>query len=103
MLKEKVEDEDVRNAFYDFIKMRKTIRKPLTTKGLELTIQKVNKYSAKKEEQILILNNSIINSWQGVFPLKPEDKKQLQQPKEYKELKISEEEYYKNNGGQRYE
>ena len=104
VLNEKIQDEDLKTALYDFIKMRKTIKKPLTTRGLELAIKDLNKLSSSKEEQILIINKSIFNAWQGLFPLKDEDKKQLQQPKEYKESTVSEEEYYKKikNGGQRY-
>lgn len=104
VVNEKIQDEEVKEAFYDFIKMRKAIKKPLTTRGVELAIQKLYKLSNVKEEQILILNNSIMNNWQGLFELKPEDKKQLEQPKEYKEINLSEEEYIKqlDERGKRY-
>ena len=84
--------------------MTKPITKPLTTTRTELPIQKLYKLSNIKEEQILILNNSIMNNWRGLFELKPEDKKQLEQPKEYKEINLSEEEYIKqlDERGKRY-
>lgn len=104
VVNEKIQDEEVKKAFYDFIKMRKAINKALTTRGVELAIQKLYKLSNVKEEQILILNNSIMNNWLGLFELKPEDKKQLEKPKEYKEINITEEEYIKqlDERGKRY-
>ena len=55
--------------------MRKAIKKPLTTRGLELMITKLYKLTPNTNEQIEILNNSIMNNWQGIFPLKQENKK----------------------------
>lgn len=63
-------DEELKNTVYEFIKMRKAIKKPLTTKGLELMIKKLYKITTDIDEQIEILNNSIMNNWQGIFPLK---------------------------------
>lgn len=63
-------DEELKKTIYDFIKMRKAIKKPLTTKGLELLIKKLYGLSCNIDEQISILNNSIMNNWQGIFPLK---------------------------------
>lgn len=54
--------------------MRKAIKKPLTTRGLELMIKKLYKLTTDIDEQIEILNNSIMNNWQGIFPLKQESK-----------------------------
>ncbi len=104
VIKNNISEEEVKKAFYEFIKMRKAIRKPLTTRGVELAIEKLYKLSVIKEEQIMILNKSIMNNWQGLFPLKEEDKKILQKPKEYKESKMTEEEYFKklNYGGKKY-
>jgi len=102
VLNQRIQDENVKSAFYDFIKMRKAIKKPLTTKALELAIDRLNKLSTNKDEQILILNKSIMNTWQGLFPLKEEDKKELNSKKEYKENKITEEEYHRSGGDKRY-
>lgn len=63
-------DEELKNTVYEFIKMRKAIKKPLTTRGLELMINKLYKITTNANEQIEILNNSIMNNWQGIFPLK---------------------------------
>lgn len=63
-------DEELKNTVYEFIKMRKAIKKPLTTRGLELMIRKLYGITTDITEQIEILNNSIMNNWQGIFPLK---------------------------------
>lgn len=95
VINKKIQDEDLKNAFYDFIKMRDAIKNPLTTRGLELAIDRVNKLSNDKEEQLLIINKSIMNNWQGLFALNDEDKKQLEKQKEYKTIDITDEEYLK--------
>ena len=54
--------------------MRKVIKKPLTTRGLELIIKKLYSLSTDIDEQKQIINNSIMNNWLGIFPLKKEYK-----------------------------
>lgn len=76
-----VEDEQLRQTVAEFVKMRKSIKKPLTAYGLELTLKNLNKLSANIDEQVSILEQSITNCWQGVFALK-ENKKELKQDKE---------------------
>ena len=70
LINSKFSNEEVKNTVYEFIKMRKAIKKPLTTRGLELMINKLYKITTNANEQIEILNNSIMNNWQGIFPLK---------------------------------
>lgn len=66
------ENEDLKNALYEFLKMRKLIRKPMTDKGLTLMLGKLADLSSDPGTQIAILNQSIMNNWAGVFPLKGE-------------------------------
>lgn len=70
IIKANFSDEELIKTMYEFIKMRKTIKKPLTTRGLELLIKKLYQLTLNIDEQIAILNNSIMNNWQGIFPLK---------------------------------
>lgn len=71
-VKEKSEFEKTLDAF---IEMRKTIKKPLTKDWLKLIKDKLEKmYPWNIELQIKVLNNSISNSRQWVFPLKEEEK-----------------------------
>ena len=70
IIKANFSDEELIKTIYEFIKMRKAIKKPLTTRGLELLITKLYKITTNVDEQIAILNDSIMNNWQGIFPLK---------------------------------
>ena len=64
-------NETLRDTFVDFIKMRKAIKKPLTERGLKLAINEAYKLGAGDPGQMeAILEQSILNSWQGLFPLK---------------------------------
>ena len=95
-------NEITKDRLKDFIRMRKAIKKPLTDRALELTIKRLKKISNSEEEIQMILDNSIINSYQGVFPLKEEQKKELKQNGKikYKENTMSEKEYYQKMKGQ---
>lgn len=63
------------NSIDDFVEMRKKIRKPITDKGIELLLKNLEKLSGGDEsKKILIIEQSIMNSWQGVFELKTQIK-----------------------------
>ena len=58
-------------ALNDFLEMRKKIRKPATDRAVALLLDKVVKLSNGNEGvAIQILNQSTVNSWLGVYPLK---------------------------------
>ena len=85
-VKEKTEFE---KTLDEFIKMRKAIKKPITEEWIKLVKQKLEKmYPGNQDLQIQVLQNSISNSWQWVFPLK-EGKDKIDQNselvKKYKE------------------
>lgn len=63
-------DEDLENALKDFIEMRKAIKKPMTTRALELLLRNLKKLTNLKDEQVAIINQSIEHGWQTVYPLK---------------------------------
>lgn len=68
---QKVKDEDLKHTFLEFIKMRKLIKKPLTNKGLECIISRVeNLSSGCNDLAIKILQQSIRNSYPDVYELK---------------------------------
>lgn len=58
----------------NFKVMRKQLKKPLTEHGEKLLIKELEKLAKTEEEKIAILNQSILNSWQGVFALKENNK-----------------------------
>lgn len=63
-------DEALNAAICDFVEFRKRIKSPMTEKAVSLMITKLNKITSNSEEQVEILNQSILNGWKGVFPLK---------------------------------
>lgn len=66
--------DDLALALEDFIEMRKKIKAPITPRGLELIIGKLNKLSnGDLKRSIEIVNQSVENSWKGVFPLRQEN------------------------------
>ena len=73
ILDNKVLDPKLKAALIEFIKMRKLSKKPLTDHALELAINKLYKLSSDPETQIEIVEQSILNNWQGFFPLKNVD------------------------------
>lgn len=68
-------DELLDVAFRDYVSMRKQIKKPMSDKAIELAMKKLNELSSgNNDTAIAILNQSIMNSWQGLFPLKQKNK-----------------------------
>lgn len=69
-----VEDEELRETFAEFIKMRKLTKNPMTDRALQMLIKKVElMYPGDIELQKKVLDNAIINNWKSVYPLKPEE------------------------------
>ena len=66
-------DDDLNSAIIAFIDYRKKIKKPMTDRAITLLISELNKLSSDIVTQIEILNQSILNGWQGVFPLKQQN------------------------------
>lgn len=67
---ESIEDSDLKKAYREFIKMRKQMKSPMTDRAIALLINKLDKMTTDKEMQISILNQSILNGWKSVYPLK---------------------------------
>ena len=53
-----------------FIEFRKKIKKPMTDRAITLLLGKLDKLSTSDEEKIAILDQSVFEGWQGIFPLK---------------------------------
>ena len=64
------ENEELRSALRDYIQMRTAIRKKITNRGLELAFKELDKLARTNAEKVAIVNQSVMNSWQGLFPLK---------------------------------
>ena len=61
---------ELNDAILSFIDFRKKMRKPMTDRAINLLISKLNSITSDTNEQIEIINQSILNGWAGVFPLK---------------------------------
>lgn len=59
------DNEELNTLFYEFLLMRKKIKKPMTDKAIELAIGKLNKQSDNIKTQML--EYSIMNNYQGLF------------------------------------
>ena len=71
---------DRNKAIKDFVDMRKRIKKPLTERALNILFVKLDTLSGGNDSnKIKILENSILNCWQGIFELKPEQKEKTQE------------------------
>lgn len=62
-------DNDLKESLNAFIDMRKKIKKPLTNYAFKLILNKLNKLAIENKTKILILNQSIRNSWQDVYEI----------------------------------
>lgn len=69
-----IEDEELKSLYYEFIKMRKLIKSPMTDRALITLIDKVNKLEPVSiERRKQLLENSIVNNWKSVYPLKDDE------------------------------
>ena len=78
-VKEKTLDEvieaqplSIQQPLREFVKMRKAIKKPITTHGLELAVKKLHELAKTESEAVAVIEQSVMNSWQGFFALKKE-------------------------------
>ena len=75
------QNEEVKDMLREFIKMRKLIKSPLTNLALSRICNKLKNLSENPNEQISILEQSIINNWKDIYPLKDNKQKNKQENK----------------------
>lgn len=63
---ESLNNEDFKNSFNEWKDYRKEIKKPLT----DSTIKKQLIFLSKQPDPVAVIDNSITNSWQGLFEIK---------------------------------
>lgn len=73
-------NEELQDALKAFIQMRAFIKKPMTEYALKLMLKKLDEMGNTDNTKIAILNQSITNNWQGIFPLKDGNTKHEKQP-----------------------
>lgn len=74
-------NKELQDALKAFLQMRSFIKKPMTEYALKLMLKKLDEFGNTDDTKISILNQSITNNWQGIFPLKDGNTKQDKQPK----------------------
>lgn len=66
-----VTDDSLRELYFEYIKMRKLIKSPMTERALTMLINKVNELEPNSiERQKQLLETAIMNNWKSVYPLK---------------------------------
>ncbi|AEY66360.1 helix-turn-helix domain-containing protein [Clostridium sp. BNL1100] len=62
---------DLRNTINEFIRFRQGLKKPIKSEyALNLLLKKLDRLADNEQSKIDVLNQSILNSWQGIFTLK---------------------------------
>ena len=56
-----------------FIENRRKMKSPMTDHAVQLMLKRLRGLSPNKKEQVEILEQSILNGWKGIFPLKAGD------------------------------
>lgn len=63
-------DVELKEVLMQFVDMRKKLKKPLTDYAFKLILKKLTELSKDVKTQKEIINQSVMNSWQDVYPLK---------------------------------
>lgn len=68
---------ELKEAFLGFIEMRRTIKAPVTNRGLKIIAKETAKLGGNDPETMIrIIDQSISHNWKGVFPLKNQQETQ---------------------------
>ena len=77
-----VEEDSLRDLYYEYIKMRNLIKSPMTDRALTMLINKVNNLEPTNiEQKKKLLETAILNNWKSVYTPKDNDKQQ--EPQKY--------------------
>lgn len=63
-------DENLKKTIMDFIEMRQQKKKPPTKRALNIILKKASEMSSDIQTQIKIFEQSIVNGWTDIYPLK---------------------------------
>jgi len=80
------EDKELLAAFVAFEDMRNKIKKPMTDRAKQMLIKELNKITNDMRIQTAILNQSVLNCWQSVYPLK--NQQSTQQNKSFMDIAL---------------
>jgi hypothetical protein len=72
IINSKIDNQEIKDLLYEFIKMRTMKKRPLTDRALTIQINKLFKLSSNVEEQKEIIEKSIVKCWDEFYSLKRE-------------------------------
>lgn len=85
LLENYTQNDEIITAMQEFLKMRKAMKKPATTRAVQLLLKTLDKLGETDSEKLNIINQSIERGWQGFFEIKgdkPGEKKKELSPVE---------------------
>lgn len=68
-------------AWQAYVEMRKKMRKPLTDYAIKLAVSKLEQMMLQGQDVQAVLDQSILNGWQGLFPVQVQVKASVQHDK----------------------
>ena len=69
-LLEKIQNERLRNALREFLKMRKEMKRPLGAAAFKMLLKHLYEMSESADERIGIIEQSVRNNWRDIYALK---------------------------------
>lgn len=74
VIQERYHSPKLIDAWMAFLEMRKLKKKPVSTeRALTLLMKDLDRYGQTDDQKIAVLEQSVKNSWQGLYPLKGND------------------------------
>lgn len=71
-----------REAWDGFEDLRRKLKKPLTERARKLAIEELRKLREQGNDPTVVLNQSVMQGWLGLFPVRKEETKPWQRPNE---------------------
>ena len=72
--------EKINAAFEDFLKMRKSIKKPATDRAISMLVNKLKELSGDDEElAVAIIDKAILKNWLSFYDLDEDEKRKINQ------------------------
>jgi len=76
-------NEKIQEELKEYLKVRKTMKAPLTNRAIKLFLSRLSDLTNDDAEKLRIIQNSIMNGWKTFYPLKPDQKEQLNNKSSY--------------------
>lgn len=77
------ENENLRKELKEHLKTRKMKKAALTNRAIELSLKKLDQLAVSDAEKLLIVQNAVMNGWTTFYPLKSDEKRQLNDKTSY--------------------